>query len=86
VPPYGGTVVEITHDGPENVFVFIREVEGNRILALFNFTDRPQSFRLQKGADSGTFTDWRGEEILQADENTLWELEPYGFRLFSKTQ
>lgn len=86
VPPYGGVVKEAALDGSCNVFAFTREAQGNSILALFNFTDQLQTVRLTDGAGTGTFADWKGEETLQADEQTLWELEPYGFRLFTKTK
>ncbi len=67
VPPYGGLLNEIPHDGPAHVFAFTREAEGNRILALFNFADTAVSFRL---------TDW-------VNQDTVWELEPFGYRLYT---
>ncbi|HPJ82586.1 MAG: alpha-glucosidase C-terminal domain-containing protein [Bacteroidales bacterium] len=83
VPPYGGHLLEVPHSGTSGVFAFTRETKGNRVLALFNFTSQPVSFRLTCSQTEGTYTDWNGLDHYTIDTLYNWNLEPYGYRLLT---
>ncbi|HRW95346.1 MAG TPA: alpha-amylase family glycosyl hydrolase [Bacteroidales bacterium] len=83
VPPYGGVLKEIPHDGPSNVFAFVREIEGNKVLSLFNFSDIPVSFTLTGSQTYGTYLDGFTRREYEINNNLKWEMEPHGFRILT---
>jgi len=83
VPPYGGLLEEVPHSGPSDVFAFIRQTEGNRVLVLFNFSAQPVSLQLTAPQAEGTYKDWNGEDQYTIDARFTWNLEPYGYRLLT---
>lgn len=79
VPPYGGVLKEVPHTGPSSVFAFTRETEGNRVLALFNFSDQSVSFRLTGTQADGMYTDWKGQTGYNVTSEHTWEMGPHGY-------
>ena len=82
VPPYGGVLKEVPHTGPSSVFAFTRETAGNRVLALFNFSDQSVSFRLTGTQADGMYTDWKGQTGYNVTSEHTWEWDLTG-TLFS---
>ena len=83
VPPFGGTLKEVPHDGPSDILAFVRENEGNRVLALFNFSDQPVSFTLTGSQTDGTYLDWFSRTEYEISNNLTWEMEPHGYRILT---
>lgn len=83
VPPYGGTVVDMANTNPQNVFSFTRSVEGSRILALFNFSGLPVSFQIIDPTVEGTYRNAFSGEVTVILTNTVWEMVPYEFLIFT---
>lgn len=44
--PWGGVMVILPSDRPQEIFVFEREVEGDLCLAMFNFSDQTVTFNV----------------------------------------
>ena len=82
-PPYGGTVVDMANTNPQNVFSFTRSVEGSRILALFNFSGLPVSFQITDPTVEGTYRNAFSGEVTVILTNTVWEMVPYEFLIFT---
>ncbi len=83
VPPYGGVLRELPHTASASVFAFTREVAGNRILALFNFSDQPVSFELTGSQAYGMYRDWKNDTLFTVTAGYIWEMEPHGFHLLT---
>ncbi len=83
VPPFGGTLKEVPHDGPSDILAFVRENEGNRVLALFNFSDQPVSFTLTGSQTDGTYLDWFSRTEYEISNNLTWDMEPHGYRILT---
>jgi glycosidase len=76
VPPYGGVLKEVPHTGPSSVFAFTRETAGNRVLALFNFSDQSVSFRLTGTQADGCIPTGKAKPVTTLHRNIpgKWDL------------
>jgi len=52
----GGEMIRIFNDKPNQVISFSREKNGDKIIALFNFSDAPVKTILQSDYDAGNYT------------------------------
>lgn len=61
----GGELKELSTNLPEQVFAFTRELDGNTVVAVFNFSSLPAAAEITLGESSGTYTDaMTGEEVV----------------------
>ncbi len=78
---WGGEMVRIYSDKMDQVISFVREKNGDRVLSVINFSDKPVTTKLQTkyytGAYRELFTD--KEYTLQGDDTLT--LEPWGYRV-----
>lgn len=71
---YGGNMVRIYNDKPEQVISFSREKDGHKVIPVLNFSDKPVTVTLDSKYEKGTYTDWftRKKYILKGnDQMTL---------------
>lgn len=76
----GGDLQIITTNAPENIFAFVREKENNRVIAVFNLSDKSVSLFAENGP-KGVFTEifsngqmeWPAKGIL---------LQPWDFKIY----
>ncbi|GAA4281056.1 alpha-amylase family glycosyl hydrolase [Gaetbulibacter aestuarii] len=77
----GGFPISIENN--ENVIGFIREVEGNKVIGLFNFSDENQTIEITKRDAYGTYSDYfTGESYTLNDEG--FELKPEQYLVFKE--
>ena len=74
---YGGDFKILKNSNPESVFVFLRTKENNKVLSLFNFSDKEQIFKVIDDI-SGNFSVFFGEKIA-ISKNADYKLKPWGY-------
>jgi glycosidase len=80
---WGARMRQVVTDRPQQVFAFVREQDGNKVVALFNLSDRPVEAHLADGLAAGRYREFRtGEEATLAAGMPVG-LEPWGFRLLA---
>ena len=67
----------------ENVVAFIREVEGNMVIGIFNFSDIDQSVLITNEKAYGTHVDYFTGKMIDIDNKPL-KLKPWEYVLFTK--
>lgn len=67
---------------PLQVFCFIRENQGARVLIMLNFSASTVSFSLNTEIASGQFTELFGNNEVVLESNTSITLPPYGYYVF----
>jgi len=72
---YGGDFVILKNTNPESVLTFIRQKDENKVLCLFNFSEKEQSFKMNDEI-SGNFNNYLGEKITLNKENN-YKLKPW---------
>lgn len=80
---YGGEIIKIDLGDP-NIFAFVREKDKNKIIALFNLSDKKKNLILTNNLVKGEYKSlWTGEQIF-INENFSLTLEPLKNIIFYK--
>lgn len=75
----GGKMMEISKGQNPNVFAFIREKDGDKVLAILNLSTGPQSFSIDSDQFTGTYTDvFLGQEVT-VDKDQTFDLQPWKY-------
>jgi len=75
----GGKMEEITKGQNPNVFAFFREKDGNKVLALFNLSNKKQSFTIDRDKFAGKYSDVMLEQDLTVSKDQQFELLPWKY-------
>lgn len=77
----GGAYIPIVTDNPSQIVSFARESDGNKVIALFNLTNRAARFKLTDGPVTGTYTDHATGQPVKLDLSgaTDHDLPAWGF-------
>jgi glycosidase len=79
----GGTIKRIHANANKEVYAFIREKEGNRVLVILNLTSKIQNVDLQDHANIGTFKNAFTGEIVRFEDTSIFSLKPWEYLIFS---
>ena len=79
---WGTTMIKVTNNVESEVFSFVRQNEKDKVFAIFNFSDRPQSVEFSESLHHGNYTEFFSEKPVQIAESWSLELEPWGYRVF----
>ena len=81
---WGGEMVRIYSDKMQEVVSFSREKNGNRVIPIINFTDKPVTVKLNSKHYAGTYTDWFSGTpyVLKGDD--VVTLEGWGWLVLIK--
>ena len=81
---YGGKMIRIPTSNDEAVFAFTREKDGNKIFAIFNFTNEIQNIALSGDSYHGNYFDIFSGERNSFSVNEEITLKPWGYFVFEK--
>ena len=80
---WGGTMVRVYNDQQDKVVSFYREKEGNKVLAAFNFSDKPVAVTLKTKHETGTYADLFSGNQVEIKGEDLLQLKPWGYVVYS---
>jgi len=80
---YGGALVKIPTGNDENIYAFVREKAGDKVVVVINLSAKKQAFKLQGNKHSGEYTEIFTNKMLRLSEEQAMELEPWGYQVFS---
>jgi cyclomaltodextrinase / maltogenic alpha-amylase / neopullulanase len=78
---WGGEMIRITNDHPDQVISFIREKNGQKVVALFNFSDKNIKVGFDTRFYQDEYTDIFSSEKIMFDEITEIDLKGWGYRV-----
>lgn len=81
--PWGARMVGVTNTSPQKVFSFVREKDGDKILALFNFSAEQQTVAFKDALPHGRYRDFDDAGMLTIDAGTTIALAPWSYKLLS---
>lgn len=81
---YGGKMIRIPTSNDEAVFAFTREKDGDKIFAIFNFTDKEQNIFLSGDNYLGNYFDIFSGNLKSFSVNEEIELKPWEYFVFEK--
>lgn len=80
---WGARMHKVENSAPEQLFAWVRQQDGNKVLGLFNLTDRPVSAVLSDGLPAGEYREFGSDAEVQIKQGDTIKLEPWGWRLLS---
>ena len=81
---FGGKMIRIPTSNDEAVFAFTREKDSDKILAIYNFTDKEQNIVLSGENYVGSYIDIFNGKQKSFSANEEIELESWGYFVFEK--
>lgn len=79
---WGARMIKVENSKPEQIFSFVRRKDNNKVLAMFNFSRAPVSFKLGDSFVNGKYKDFDGQEV-EIDRDQTFTIAPWGFRILS---
>ena len=80
---WGAVMQQVVNDRPQQLFGWVRQKDGNKVVGLFNLSDTAVEARLADGLAAGTYREFRdGDAVTIAAGDTV-SLPAWGFRLLS---
>ena len=80
---FGARMDMIKTDNGDQIFAFTREKGDEKVLAIFNLSDRPASFNFEDDAQSGTYRSLLSGESVTLSTDMTWSMSPWDYRIYS---
>ncbi|APE26866.1 alpha-amylase family glycosyl hydrolase [Aurantiacibacter gangjinensis] len=80
---WGARMQQVVTDRPQEIFAWVRQEEGNKVVGLFNFSGDPVEATLADGLAAGSYREFRSDETVVLDAGDTVTLPAWGFRLLS---
>jgi hypothetical protein len=77
----GAPKVFVETSAPQNVLAFIREKEGNQVLAIFNLSAEPVEATIQL-PQAGDYQEYFSGETKSLENGTTVKLDKWGYQIF----
>jgi cyclomaltodextrinase / maltogenic alpha-amylase / neopullulanase len=82
---WGGEMLRISNDKPSQVISFTREKNGDKVIAIFNFSDADVQVKLQTKYHVGQYINLFTEEMIQFSGGDALSLPKWGYSILVKT-
>ncbi len=79
----GGKIIRLGDGSNYNVFAFYREKDSDKVVAVLNMSDKPQTFTIDGNIISGKFNNVFTDESFEIKDQSKIELQPWGYILLS---
>jgi cyclomaltodextrinase len=81
---WGGEMLRISNDKLMQVISFVREKNGDKVIAVFNFSDNDTDVKLQLKSHTGEYVNLFTDEILKLEERENLSLKKWGYVVLVK--
>ena len=81
--PWGADMIPVINSAPSQVLSFVRQKEGDKVLALFNLSAKPQQVSLSDGPVAGGYRDFATGEAVRIDAANTISLPAWGYRVLA---
>lgn len=82
---WGARMSKVENDKPQQLFSWVRQDNGNKVLGLFNLSARPVIATLSDAHGAGHYIEFRtGKNVIIAQGDTI-ELPAWGYRILAST-
>ena len=75
----GGNMIRILNDKPEQVVSFFREKDGNKVIAVFNWSNQPLTVKLDSKYHAGTYKKALADEHVELKGEDAFSLDAWGY-------
>ena len=79
----GGEMIDINGGQNRDVFAFVREKDGNKVLVILNLSTNESHFQPRHESAHGNFTNLFTGENVELSENSHFDLKPWSYLVFT---
>ena len=80
----GGELIRISSSNDSSVFAFTRTKHKNKILAIFNFSDKEAEVSLQGESMTGSYRNFFSGKVETFKNQENFKLEPWRYKIFTR--
>ncbi|WP_120076173.1 alpha-amylase family glycosyl hydrolase [Aurantiacibacter odishensis] len=80
---WGAVMSQVVNDRPQQLFGWVRQRDGNKVVGLFNLADEPVEATLADGLAAGTYQEFQSGAVVTIGVGDTVSLPAWGFRLLS---
>lgn len=81
---WGATMIAVPNSAPDKVLSFVRRTDADKVFAVLNFSDQPQTVMFKETLHHGKYIDYFAGEAVELDAATRLELKAWGYRILTK--
>ncbi|MCP5396044.1 MAG: alpha-amylase [Sphingomonadaceae bacterium] len=81
--PWGATMQKVENDKPQQLFAWVRQKDGNKVLGLFNLSGKPVSAKLADALPDGDYVEFGSGNVVTIKAGDTVELPAWGYRLLA---
>ena len=81
---WGATMIAVPNSVPDKVLSFVRRNEVDKVFAIINFSDRPQTVTFADDLYQGKYTDYLTGQAMELDVSTKLTLKAWGYQILVK--
>lgn len=83
---WGARLELVATDKPAQVVSFVREKDGNRVLAFFNASPEPVTFQLKKNWYDGVYRRFKARDQFELSASSSMTLGAWGYEIYTSKQ
>lgn len=80
---WGARMQKVENNQPTQLFAWVRQEKGNKVLGLFNLSSRPVTAVLADALPAGEYTEFQTGKVVTVASGDTITLPAWGFRLLS---
>ena len=81
---WGARMIDVTNSAPKAVFSFVRQNDQDKVFAVINFSDKPQTVTFKDTLYHGKYTEYLSRQVVDLDASSKVGLKPWGYQIFVK--
>jgi hypothetical protein len=81
---WGARMVDVPNSAPEHVLSFVRQNEGGKVFAAFNFSGKPQAVKLTGTLQHGSYVDFATGKTAELRAESSVELPAWGWLVYTR--
>jgi len=82
----GGSIIDISAPGNDNLFAILREKDKNKVVVVINFSDKESVFLANSMAAFGTYKEVFTNESVKISELTQASMKPWSYLVLTNQQ
>lgn len=82
----GGEIIRLDTSNGKNIYSFIREKKGDKVVAIFNFSPLKQTFTIKSSLLEGSYINLFTEEKIEFEGKEVFELNGWNYLVLSNTE
>ncbi|WP_156152590.1 alpha-amylase family glycosyl hydrolase [Flammeovirga sp. OC4] len=81
---YGGEMIAVVHNKPKSVLAFTREMEGDKVFVVFNFSDQEETVKLSGNNQNGNYTEYFSGRKVTFQGGESLTIPAWGYQVYVK--